>query len=82
MIEAEQVAASSAISGVQGSEGLFAAINSRGLVFTGTDFDVQLNYGAADGGAGSAGSYVAQSGLSEFDSILQELDKQGAIKRT
>ena len=80
MIEAEQVAASSTIAGVQGSEGLFAAINSRGLVFTGTDFDVQLNYGAADGGAGSAGSYVAQSGLSEFDSILQELDKQGAIE--
>ena len=80
MIEAEQVAATSAISGVQGSEGLFAAINSRGLVFTGTDFDVQLNYAAADGGAGSAGSYVAQSGLSEFDSILQELDKQGAIE--
>ena len=80
MIEAEQVAASSTISGVQGSEGLFAAINSRGLVFTGTDFDVQLNYAAADGGAGSAGSYVAQSGLSEFDSILQELDKQGAIE--
>ncbi len=80
MIEAEQVAASSAISDVQGTEGLFAAINSRGLVFTGTDFDVQLNYAAADGGAGSAGSYVAQSGLSEFDSILQELDKQGAIE--
>jgi len=80
MIEAEQVASSSTISGVQGSEGLFAAINSRGLVFTGTDFDVQLNYAAADGGAGSASSYVAQSGLSEFDSILQELDKQGAIE--
>jgi len=80
MIEAEQVAAASTISGVQGTEGLFAAVESRGLVFTGTDFDVQLNYAAADGGAGSAGSYVAQSGLSEFDSILQELDKQGAIE--
>ena len=80
MLEAEQVAAASTISGVQGSEGLFAAVESRGLVFTGTDFDVQLNYAAADGGAGSAGSYVANSGLSEFDVILNELDKQGAIE--
>jgi len=80
MLEAEEVASGSAITGVQGTEGLFAAIESRGLVFTGTDFDVQLNYGAADGGAGSAGSYVAQSGLSEFDVILNELDKQGAIE--
>jgi len=80
MLEAEQVAAGSAITGVQGTEGLFAAVESRGLVFTGTDFDVQLNYAAADGGAGSAGSYVANSGLSEFDTILQELDKQGAIE--
>ena len=80
MLEAEQVAAGSAITGVQGTEGLFAAVESRGLVFTGTDFDVQLNYAAADGGAGSAGTYIANSGLSEFDTILQELDKQGAIE--
>jgi len=80
MIEGELVNAGSAISGVQGTEGLFAAIESRGLVWTATDFDVQLNYAAADGGAGSAGSYVANSGLSEFDTILQELDKQGAIE--
>ena len=80
MLEAEVVNSGSAITGVQGTEGLFAAVESRGLVFTGTDFDVQLNYGAADGGAGAAGSYVAQSGLSEFDVILNELDKQGAIE--
>ena len=77
MIEAEQVAATSGISGVQGTEGLFAAIDSRGLVFTGTDFDVQTNYGAA---GVSGGTYIANAGLSEFDTILQELDKQGAIE--
>ena len=54
---------------VQGTEGLFAAIDSRGLVWTGTDFD-QV--------AGSAP--FAQNGLGEFDTILQELDKQGAIE--
>ena len=31
-------------------------------------------------GASAAGSYVANAGLSEFDTILQELDKQGAIE--
>ena len=77
MLEAEQVAASSTISGVQGSEGLFAAVESRGLVFTGTDFDVQTNYSAA---GVSGGTYIANAGLSEFDTILNELDKQGAIE--
>ena len=77
MIEAEPVATGSAITGVQGTEGLFTAIESRGLVFTGTDFDVQTNYSAA---GVSGGTYVANAGLSEFDTILQELDKQGAIE--
>jgi hypothetical protein len=76
MIEAEQVAATSGISGVQGTEGLFAAIDSRGLVFTGTDFDVQTGYNSA----GVSTAYVVNAGLSEFDTILQELDKQGAIE--
>ena len=77
MLEAEQVADGSAITAVQGSEGLFAAVESRGLVFTGTDFDVQTNYSAA---GVSGGTYIANAGLAEFDTILQELDKQGAIE--
>ena len=48
---------------ITGSEGLFAALNSRGLVYTDADF-----------GQGT------DKGLSDFDAILQELDKQGAIE--
>jgi len=47
--------------GITGSEGMFAAIESRGLVYNSTDF----------GGA---------NGLAQFDEILAELDKQGAIE--
>ena len=68
MVEAEQSAAGIASaaefgggSTITGSEGLFAAIESRGLVYNDADF----------GGA---------AGLGEFDSILRELDKQGAIE--
>jgi len=75
MLEAEEVAATSTISGVQGSEGLFAAIESRGLVFTGTDFDVHRT--AATSATGFVGEHT---GLDEFDTILNELDKQGAIE--
>jgi hypothetical protein len=75
MIEGEQVVATSGISGVQGTEGLFAAINSRGLVWTATDFDVVDTSGVTD--QVSAGAHV---GLAEFDLVLQELDKQGAIE--
>ena len=66
MIEAEKKAGSSAIvsSGISGSEGLFAAINSRGLVFNNADF----------------GGSEATDGLADFDLILQELDKQGSIE--
>ena len=46
---------------ITGSEGLFAAIESRGIVYNAPDFD----------GAG---------GLGQFDDILGELDKQGAIE--
>ena len=69
MIEAEKKASGSAISaaGISGSEGLFAAISSRGLVYNNADFDDGV----------SSGVHV---GLAEFDSILQELDKQGAIE--
>ena len=69
MIEAEKKASGSAISaaGISGSEGLFAAISSRGLVYNNADFDDGV----------SSGVHV---GLAEFDSILQELDKQGSIE--
>lgn len=49
---------------VRGTEGLFAAIESRGLVFQDHDFD----------------NASGLEGLGEFDSILKELDKQGAIE--
>ena len=49
---------------VRGTEGLFAAIESRGLVFNDPDFD----------------NATGLTGLGEFDLILAELDKQGAIE--
>jgi len=49
---------------VRGTEGLFAAIESRGLVFNDHDFN----------------NSTGLTGLAEFDLILQELDKQGAIE--
>jgi len=49
---------------VNGSEGLFAAIEDRGNVYSGFS-------GAASPGAGA---------LADFDAILQQLDKQGAIE--
>ena len=63
MIEGEK--ADNAITDAQGAtltgtEGLFAAIETRGLVFDGSDFDT--------------------NGIADFDTILQELDKQGAIE--
>ena len=48
---------------ITGSDGLFAALESRGLVYAGADLDAAWLLG-----------------LSEFDTILQELDKQGAIE--
>jgi hypothetical protein len=71
MVEGELAAQSmgSNAFNVAGTEGLFAAINSRGLVWTGTDFD-----------SVSGSAPYAQAGLTEFDTILQELDKQGAIE--
>ena len=50
-----------------GSEGLFAAVEDRGIVYNDADF----------GGLGSAD---ATEGIVEFDNILKELDKQGAIE--
>ena len=47
---------------LNGSDGLFSALENRGLVYTDADFG------------------LAGSGLEDFDAILQELDKQGAIE--
>jgi len=58
MIEAEKAAAGAM--SVEGTEGLFAAISDRGLVYNNQAFGT--------------------AGLGDFDAILQELDKQGAIE--
>ena len=63
MVEAEKKGANGGTS-VDGSEGLFAAIEDRGNVYN--DFA-----GAAAPGAGA---------LADFDTILKQLDTQGAIE--
>ena len=50
---------------ISGMQGLFDALETRGLVFNDADFD---------------GATSATAGLGAFDTILQELDKQGAIE--
>jgi len=82
MIEGEQVSmpANHTFQGtgdfaVGGTQGLFSALEARGLVWTGTDFDIVDSGGATDQIA--PGAHV---GMNEFDKILQELDKQGAIE--
>lgn len=67
---------------ITGTEGLFAAIEDRGNVFTGLDTGDGA-YGAAvvtGGGASGAVDYVQNNGIAEFDTILQQLDTQGAIE--
>jgi hypothetical protein len=69
MIEAEPVSSSQldtalASTGNHGTQGLFSAIEERGLIYNDPDF----------------GSVAAGEGLAEFDVVLQELDKQGAIE--
>jgi hypothetical protein len=59
VVEGEQVSGGSAITGVTGTEGLFAAIRTRGNVLA---------------------NFTAAAGLAEFDSILKNLDTQGAIE--
>ena len=49
---------------IEGMQGLFGALEERGLVYNNPDF----------------GSIAAGKGLDEFDVILEELDKQGAIE--
>ena len=77
MIEGEVAGASFAGTGdfaVQGTEGLFAALNTRGLVYNNADFD------SVAGATSNSVGYMSNTGLAEFDTILQELDKQGAIE--
>ena len=71
MIEAEPVSGSQldgagvfGVAGQHGTQGLFSAIEERGLIYNNPDF----------------GSVAAGEGLAEFDVVLQELDKQGAIE--
>jgi len=49
---------------IEGTQGLFATLEDRGLVFNDPNFSAT----------------TAPTGISQFDSILQELDKQGAIE--
>ncbi len=49
---------------ITGTQGLFSTIEERGLVYNDPDF----------------GSVAAPTGISQFDEVLQELDKQGAIE--
>ena len=78
MIEAVQdtgsTSGSAGASDFEGSEGLFAAIESRGIVYNDADFDA-----IAESDLGNSYATTA-TGLGEFDDILQELDKQGAIE--
>ena len=82
MIEGEQVSMPSNHTfqgtsnfAVGGTQGLFSALEARGLVWTGTDFDIVDTGGVTDQIAANA-----HVGMNEFDTILQELDKQGAIE--
>ena len=61
MVETEKAGDAVIGTGMTGSEGMFEAIENRGLVYNAVDF----------GGA---------NGLDQFDEILAELDKQGAIE--
>lgn len=68
MVESEldegNTVGSAGAAGFSGTQGLFSAINERGLVWAGTSFD----------------GTNANEGLDAFDAILAELDKQGAIE--
>jgi len=64
MVEAEKTGANGTVVDLDGTEGLFAAIEDRGNVYN--DFA-----GAAGAGSGALG---------DFDKILKQLDTQGAIE--
>ena len=63
--DAQSVFTDAAGATISGMSGLFDALETRGLVFNDADFD---------------GATSATAGLGAFDTILQELDKQGAIE--
>ena len=87
MVEAEKAAANSKASTAgpsgtdSGSEGLFAAIEARGNVYTGADFGANLGFTAAAAAGGATVDYAANNGINEFDDILIQLDTQGAIEK-
>ena len=67
MVEAENAAGvftDAAGATIAGMQGLFASLEDRGLVYNDPAF----------------GNAAAPTGISQFDDILQELDKQGAIE--
>jgi hypothetical protein len=63
--DAQSVFTDAAGATISGMQGLFDALETRGLVFNDANFDAATS---------------ATSGLGAFDTILQELDKQGAIE--
>ena len=73
LVEGELAASGSdalAVSGMKGTEGLFAALTSRGNVYQ--------NF--ANGEATLAASGADRTSIQDFDEILKNLDKQGAIE--
>jgi hypothetical protein len=75
MVEGELAASGSGAIGAsyKGTEGLFAAIESRGNIYQNFSSNEQLLDNDAAGGG-------ARSALQDFDEILKNLDKQGAIE--
>lgn len=78
MVEAEKADGTSTVAdehgnSISGTEGLFAAIESRGIVSS-SQFD------SATPGPLVTSGVPSNDRLSEFDLLLKELDKQGAIE--
>jgi hypothetical protein len=72
MIEGEKAVAGAgaADAGYKGTEGLFAAITSRGNIYQ--------NFNSGEASLSNAGA--DRTALGDFDEILKNLDKQGAIE--
>ena len=72
MIEGEKAVAGAgaADAGYKGTEGLFAAITSRGNIYQ--------NFNSGEASLSNAGT--DRTALQDFDEILKNLDKQGAIE--
>ena len=65
---------------ISGTEGLFAAIEDRGNVYAGLELGNGAYQAPSADGTATATDYVTNQGLAEFDTILQQLDTQGAIE--